>query len=856
MKTLKKFLSLLIAIAVLFNSVLFVISASPEKIYLSIDGKTIITDNTEISDIKEIYGTEKLKTNSIFGGNAYTFYEENYSNFLYVETNTEGKITCYSTFGNNFTSSAGNSGEKESGYISRLCGDTYSDYDGIIWGVTGYCPGNISDYNTPSNKYENDSYYANAIAQHASIMWNAVSAFFGNKTGVAFDSRTFYTNRQLIDGKSNLYEYCNNTGKSEQFRLISLSYSNMLLDYKAIYPNPGMYAQYARNYTIPSDAYPVFDYDESSGMIIGSLMSSFFSEQKDIPYTDEEKELLSKVRKTYMESVDTYNSSEKYFEISPQDEILPLEPGIISLNTQLGAIGYINSIRVGAGLPELEYSKELAEGCQYKAVLTSYLSKNNISNPSPHFPPQPDGISNEFYKKAQTGSGENLYHGNVITSITNALNDAYGDYITCGHRYNLLSPYYKYIGLGSTEVAGQLSFGIQGVHKFSGYQNSNAEIVAWPSKGIMISQAGAGSNTMYTAQFYKNYSLTENTGVIFKCLNTGETFTFTSDMDNTSSKGLYINGDLVSYFDKNISMIVGNVYEITITNVLDKNTNTVTNYSYRSVYETAYEEDSDFPSQLYLSNKSLSLVLGETYKINAVVSPENSKNKMVKWSSDLPEIASVNENGYVTAKSKGTATITAKTDNGIIVTCTVTVAGHPFIDLVNEWYIPYIEKAYKNKLMNGTSSNTFEPDTIMTRAMFVTLLANLEGISADNSVQTSFSDVYPGNYYTGAVNWASQNGLVKGISKTEFEPNSPITREQMCTLLIRYCEYKNIKLPEISDKINFEDEFLISEYAKSSIDICQKAGLISGMTETLFEPQGKATRAQAAKIFSLFYEYI
>lgn len=109
------------------------------------------------------------------------------------------------------------------------------------------------------------------------------------------------------------------------------------------------------------------------------------------------------------------------------------------------------------------------------------------------------------------GGAENLYHGHIISSITNALNDAYGDPITCGHRYNLLDPNLQYIGLGSTEVENQLSIGIQGVHKLSGRQASDAEIVAWPSKGIMLNEAGAGTNTMYTAKFVRNYSVTQNT---------------------------------------------------------------------------------------------------------------------------------------------------------------------------------------------------------------------------------------------------------------------------------------------------------------------------------------------------------
>ena len=100
----------------------------------------------------------------------------------------------------------------------------------------------------------------------------------------------------------------------------------------------------------------------------------------------------------------------------------------------------------------------------------------------------------------------------------------------------------------------------------SGYQESDAEIVAWPSKGVMLEEAGAGSNTMYTASFNKNYGFTKDTGVIFKCLNTGETFEFIPG-ENKQNHELHNSGSIISYYDANISMTVGNVYEITLTNV-------------------------------------------------------------------------------------------------------------------------------------------------------------------------------------------------------------------------------------------------------------------------------------------------
>ncbi len=797
----------------------------------------------------DIYGKEKLRTKSIFGGNAYTFDGESHNDFLFIETNSKGQIASYCIFGDSFTSNVGNYGDKASYLASSVV--TYTDSNDIIWGITGYSEN--ADKYAALELYNSDAVYGEYIARHAVIMWNAVSKYFGKPTNIQFDSRTFYMNRQLMEGGSNFYDYCEAVGKREQFKLIGWSSYGIVSN---IVPAPGMYGSYARNYTIPSDAFPVFDCTSAGGRIIGGLRSAYFDNWTNIPYTAEELELLSRARKIYNESVEIYNSETEYFEIHPQDTVLPLEPGVIREGKLYGALGYINAIRAGAGLPLLELSEELSKGCQYKAILTSYISKNGISNPTPHNPPKLDGISDEYYALAQNGAGENLYHGNVITSITNALNDAYGDPITCGHRYNLLDPSWKYIGFGSTEIANQLSIGIQGVHKMSGYQESDAEIVAWSSKGVMIDEAGAGSNTMYTACFVKNYVFTKDTGVIFKCLNTGETFEFVPG-ENSLNHELHNSGSIISYYDANISMTVGNVYEITLTNVKNRSTGEISDYTYRSVYETAYGLTSaDSASDISLSESSLTMAVNQRIKINASVVPEDCKNKMVLWSSDNEDIATVNENGYVTAHKTGTVTISASADNGVVKYCTVNIQATPFTDLTSKWYIPFVEKAYQYGIMSGMTPTTFEPGTSMSRAMFVKVIANLEGLDLDNNIPTVFSDVQVGRYYTGPIGWASQNGIVNGISPTEFAPNSPVTREQMCAMIVRYAECKNIVLDQSISPVTFADENKISNYAKEYVKICQRAGFIDGMTPTTFEPKGNATRAQVAKIFSVFYDYI
>jgi len=641
-----------------------VLSASSD-VLLSTKKITLHLDST-VDDIINVYGAEKLKTISRFDGYAYSFYNDNYSDYLYIETTSTGKIAMFAVFGE-FESFAGNSGDKKN-YITS---DTmlYSDLDidstsatNNIWAAMAVCTKNLDDYDwvLADENYSGDVRYSEAVARHTAEMWNAINVYYGKSSKVEFDSKTFYINRQLMENESSLYNYCEAIGDGN-YNLISIG-PHMIRDWV----NPLYYAFQARNYNLPDKSYIICD-TYNGRETLGSLNKTFYQKNAiNIPYTNDEIALINKMRNMYMSSVTQWNETDKYYLMEPQSSVLPLEIGKINPELVKAAVTFLNVIRVGAGLPELIYSEELSDDCQYKAVLTNYLSESNISNPNPHYPPQPDGISDEFYERAQSGNGENLYMGlhSILTSITNALDDSYGDPITCGHRYNLLNPYYQNVGLGGAEG--------QCVHKFDGHQSSDVDVVAWPSKGIMISEAGGDSGDMYTVKFYNSpYRPTSDSGVIFKCLNTGETFIFDSGMENTSAKGLYQDNDMVSYYDESISMTAGNVYEITVTDVKNDETGEVTNYTYRSVYIKLYGISG--ATALTLSSDSISLQQGETKKLSAEIEPKEIENKMITWTSNNSDVVSVNEGGYVTALSPGTAIITAKTDNGISVECTVTV---------------------------------------------------------------------------------------------------------------------------------------------------------------------------------------
>lgn len=181
-----------------------------------------------------------------------------------------------------------------------------------------------------------------------------------------------------------------------------------------------------------------------------------------------------------------------------------------------------------------------------------------------------------------------------------------------------------------------------------------------------------------------------------------------------------------------------------------------------------------------------------------------------------------------------------------------------FVDIgKKDWYYKNgaIDYVYNNNLFKGTEKTKFSPNQNMTRAMFVTVLGRLNGVAVNHKEDTAFEDVGSGKYYTGYVRWAADNGIVNGVSTTEFCPDQNITREQICVMLTRYCSYECIELTEVKKAVVFKDQSSISKYAKASVALCQKSGLISGEKVSggyRFRPVGNATRAEVATILMNF----
>lgn len=163
------------------------------------------------------------------------------------------------------------------------------------------------------------------------------------------------------------------------------------------------------------------------------------------------------------------------------------------------------------------------------------------------------------------------------------------------------------------------------------------------------------------------------------------------------------------------------------------------------------------------------------------------------------------------------------------------------------WYEEAVNYCFENEIVNGMSPTTFQPETNITRGMFVTILGRFSGVEDDSTAVTVFTDVAVGKYYCGFVKWAYDAGVVNGTSPTTFAPEMNISRQDMCVMIRRYCNYMGIELTEKTEAPEFTDEGDIASYAKESIKSMLRAGLVNGMGSK-FNPKGTSTRAQAATI--------
>lgn len=204
----------------------------------------------------------------------------------------------------------------------------------------------------------------------------------------------------------------------------------------------------------------------------------------------------------------------------------------------------------------------------------------------------------------------------------------------------------------------------------------------------------------------------------------------------------------------------------------------------------------------------------------------------------------------VTNIGDGKYTFTQPT-GGVTVTVTF-VWDNPFTDVGEAWYTEAIQYVYQNGLMAGTGATTFEPNTQLTRAMAVQILYNVEGKPTVTGEATFTDAAAAGDWAVDAITWAEQNGVVAGMGDGTFAPNAKVTREQFAQMMYNYAEYKDYDLTKTGNLAQFSDEGDVSSWAETALKWANGNGLINGHDDGTLEPQGTAIRAQAASILMNF----
>ncbi|MEA4987564.1 MAG: S-layer homology domain-containing protein [Anaerovorax sp.] len=229
--------------------------------------------------------------------------------------------------------------------------------------------------------------------------------------------------------------------------------------------------------------------------------------------------------------------------------------------------------------------------------------------------------------------------------------------------------------------------------------------------------------------------------------------------------------------------------------------------------------------------------------------PVKSKDSLFKWSCDK-NIGTIDENGLFTATEQpavGGYIYISYGEKTKSIPVQVGGTKITFEDIQSHWAKDFIETLAGKGIVRGMDQTTFLPDAQLTRAQFLTMLAAASKEDVQNAPVSGFTDVLNTEWYYSYVNWGVSKGIVKGMDATTFAPNANITREQMAIMLKNYATLTNITLSG-EGNTTFTDNALISPWALESVQAIAAGSIMSGRPEGNFDPQGLATRAEAATV--------
>ncbi len=165
----------------------------------------------------------------------------------------------------------------------------------------------------------------------------------------------------------------------------------------------------------------------------------------------------------------------------------------------------------------------------------------------------------------------------------------------------------------------------------------------------------------------------------------------------------------------------------------------------------------------------------------------------------------------------------------------------------DHWAYDYIMELYEKGILSGKGDGTFAPENSLTRAELVKVIVTAKGLTATD-YNTPFTDVYSDSWYAPYVAAAYENGIVTGVTDTVFMPDEKVSRQDLCVVLYRLLDEKT------TSEISFTDNISISDYALDAVKCFSGLGIVNGFEDGSFRPFESCTRAQCAKIISMFLQ--
>ncbi|MBQ8588674.1 MAG: S-layer homology domain-containing protein, partial [Clostridia bacterium] len=275
---------------------------------------------------------------------------------------------------------------------------------------------------------------------------------------------------------------------------------------------------------------------------------------------------------------------------------------------------------------------------------------------------------------------------------------------------------------------------------------------------------------------------------------------------------------------------------------------------------------------LSIAASDTTLAIGDRESFAAVVEPADASEVSKLWRSGNPFVATVDQNGVVTAVGAGTTDIYVSASD-FYASKSVTVAdasdasdggkpslvsfysptGYSFSDIADMvWAQAAVYSAVESGAINPDSETVFGAKRNIKRDEFVSVviktlgLSNKQGKPEDVEALKSFTDVSEDNPYYAEIMKALELGIIQGVSETEIAPDIDITRQDMAVVVANAFKAASIKTEE--GRLDFVDKDSIAEYAQTSVRILAKMGIIVGKGEGYYDPLANTTRAEIAVI--------